>query len=235
VAMVYYTIINLRWLATLGVRRREGAGIDGTVWKRVALFSVTSYVGLFLTSFRDLSVDNLLLSYFLDAESVAIYALAGSLVLLVSRLNPASILRTVVTVLMVSRLTASRDTNSLCGLHLSVNKLVIFITLPLYVLLITLGDEIIRYVFSPQYLAGYSVLVILSGCFFVGGFEYTYLPLIYALEKLRMLLVGGLLGLVNVLLAVAMIPRWGMTGAAIATGGIAILAFAVNCPRCSWR
>jgi O-antigen/teichoic acid export membrane protein len=228
VAMVYYTVINLRWLATLGVRRRDGAGIDGTVWKRVALFSVTSYVGLFLTSFRDLSVDNLLLSYFLDAESVAIYALAGSLVLLVSRLNPASILRTVVTVLMVSRLTASRDTNSLCGLHLSVNKLVIFITLPLYVLLITLGDEIIRYVFSPQYLAGYSVLVILSGCFFVGGFEYTYLPLIYALEKLRMLLVGGLLGLVNVLLAVAMIPRWGMTGAAIATGGIAILAVGVN-------
>jgi O-antigen/teichoic acid export membrane protein len=228
VALAYYTVINFRWLAALGPRRHDGAGIEASVWRRVAAFSATSYVGIFLTSFRDLSVDNLLLSYFLDTQTVAIYALAGSLVLLVSRLNPASILRTVVTVLMVSRLTASREPNQLCGLHMSVNKLVIFVTLPLYLLLMILGDEVIRHVFSPEYVAGYPVLLILSACFFIGGFEYTYLPLIYSLEKLRMLLVGGLLGIVNVALSVALIPHFGMTGAAMATGGIAILAIAVN-------
>jgi O-antigen/teichoic acid export membrane protein len=228
VALAYYTVINLRWLAALGPRRHDGAGVDGVVWKRVAAFSATSYVGLFLTSFRDLSVDNLLLSYFLDTETVAIYSLAGSLVLLVSRLNPASILRTVVTVIMVSRLTATREPDQLCGLHLSVNKLVVFVTLPLYLLLMSLGDEVIRHIFSPEYASGYQVLLILSGCFFIGGFEYTYLPLIYSLEKLRMLLVGGFLGVVNVALSMVLIPRQGMIGAALATGGISILAMAIN-------
>jgi O-antigen/teichoic acid export membrane protein len=227
-AFVYYTVVNLRWLGTLGPRRHEGTRVDAAMWKRVALFSGTSYLGLFLTSFRDLSADNLLISHFLAPEQVAIYSLAGSLVLLVSRLNPASILRAVVMVMMVSRLTGGGGRDDLCGLHRSLNKLVVFVTLPLYAMLILLGPEIIHHVFTGAYAASYGVLVILSCFFFVGGFEYTYLPLIYTLEKLHMLLVGGMLGLVNLGLAILLIPRLGIQGAALATGFISLVALGVN-------
>jgi O-antigen/teichoic acid export membrane protein len=104
--------------------------------------------------FRDLSVDSFVIAHFLGAEQVAMYGLASTLILFANALNPATLLRSVLTPLLTARHATGGGQPELLRAFRLLNKLVMLLHWPLVTLLLVLGVEVIRLVYIPGLCAG---------------------------------------------------------------------------------
>lgn len=226
-SFLYYSFVNYRWLKSEQVQQfNENNKIGITSYrKRIKRFAFFNFFAINVNIFKDISIDNFIISHYLGVKEVALYGLASMLVLFVGRFNPASVLRGVLNPIFVSRYTEKGDLNELVWANTFLLKIIIISTLPLYLLLIILGDKIIGIVYSLDYLSAFPALVLLCCFFFFIGLCYPFNVLMNTLEKNELFLITGVFSVYNLMMDIILVPKYGINGAAIATGSAGLFQF----------
>lgn len=222
-----YSYVNYCWLKkedSWHTNEKNGNSIT-SYRKRISRFAFFNFFAINVNIFKDISIDNFIIAHYLGVKDIALYGLASILVLFVGNFNPASVLRGVLNPIFVSRYIEKGDSGELVQANTFLLKVIIISTLPLYFLLIILGDKIIGIVYSPDYLSVFSALVYLCCFFFFIGLCYTFNMLMNTLEKNELFLTSGVFSIYNLIMDIILVPRYGINGAAIATGSAGLLQF----------
>jgi O-antigen/teichoic acid export membrane protein len=187
---------------------RPGAFPGKEVWS----FS-TSMLGIGFMEFSIGQVDKVALGYYRSAREVGIYAVATAVVVYVP-LALSSINQ--IFAPTISDLHSRGQQALLARLFQSLTKWATGITMPLALVIIILARPIMR-IFGPNFESGWPILVIgtlgqLVNC---GVGSVGYLLQMSGYER-RLLKVEAVMGSVMVVLSIALVPLWGITGAAVA-------------------
>ena len=195
-------------------------------YARLGKFGFYSWLATSASIFRDFAIDNFIISRYANIENVALYAFASVLITTVSSLNPTNSLRSVFVPLLVDKyysIGSRRD--MLENVYNILNKVSFFVVVPSFILTFLLAKPIIVYIYSPKYLDSLTVVYTLLPFFFVSTFSYAFNPLINVLEKNELFLIAGIFSIYNLVMDIVLVPRFGMMGAAWATGSAGALSF----------
>lgn len=192
--------------------------------KEVVFFSAAA-VGVLFLEFLIGQVDKIALGYYLGARSVGIYSVAAAVVayetLVLNSVN--QVFSPIIADLH------SRGDNAMLGrLYKALTKWVFAITVPLSIIVIVYARPIMR-MFGQDFEVGWPILVIgtlgqLVNC----GVGSVALLLLMSGQQRRLLRVQTAMAVVMALGNVALIPVWGMVGAAVA-------AAITNAGRNAWN
>ncbi|VEP16851.1 Membrane protein involved in the export of O-antigen and teichoic acid [Hyella patelloides LEGE 07179] len=183
--------------------------------KQLLAFSLPLSFGSFLWLVM-LWTDALMLGYFRPAAEVGIYRAASQTALLMTLFT-----RSLVTIFtpMIAKLYSKGEFEQLGTIFRTASRWSFSLTLPLFLIVVVTGKDILG-VFGTEFTIGWLPLIILAGGQLAragpGGFAMHML----AMSGHQYLKLFGdlLLAITNIGLNILMIPRWGMMGAAVATG-----------------
>lgn len=158
--------------------------------------------------------DTLMIGYFMAAEDVGIYNVAVRVAMATTLLLYA--VNTTITPLIASHC-ATRDWGQLREIYRKSVYYLVFLSLPLFFLIVVFRDMIIG-IFGQEFDgAGLPLSILLVGQFInVATGPSGYVLLLSGKDRLEILNISATF-LLNVTLNIALIPRWGLTGAAVAT------------------
>jgi O-antigen/teichoic acid export membrane protein len=223
---LYYGIVNWRWFRKTKLRwcdKYQKNFWDKKLTKRLMRYAFFSFLTYNINYFRHFTIDYFVIGHYLGAKEVALYGLAATIVTFVTVINPASTLRGVFQPILIQRYTTTSDKDKLVWGQTLLIKVVIFVTLPAYIIIILLSDKIVGLIYSPYYLDAVKVLICL--CFFL--FFFSLQPpfgLIFnTLEKNEVYLIKGIFSLYNLLMDIILVKKYGIIGVAIATGSAGLL------------
>ena len=170
-------------------------------------------MGLLLLQFLMSQVDKIALGFYRGARDVGIYSISAAVVAYVSL-----ILGSVNQVFspMIADLHARKENAMLGRLYRALTKWIIGLTLPLAITVMVYARPILR-IFGPDFEAGWPILIIgtvgqLVNC----GVGSVGLLLLMSGNERRLLRVQGAMAAVMTIASVALIPIWGLVGAAVA-------------------
>jgi O-antigen/teichoic acid export membrane protein len=216
-AMVVAHVVVALLTAVYSLRRfpiKVRGGRREEMTKELILFSLPLFaVSAF--NYLMLRMDILMLGYFESAEMVGVYNAVFILVqvLAVFLLSVGSIYMPV-----ASSMVARDYHDEIRMLYRSATKWLFVFTLPLFLILFLFPSHILGLAYGSIYPTGAGALQLLC----LGEFVHTFLGpnglTILAYGRPRMLLIhASIATVVNVVLNILFIPRWGITGAAIAS------------------
>lgn len=184
------------------------ASLESEIWS----FSAAS-VGSLLLQFVMSQVDKIGLGFYRGTRDVGIYSVAAALVAYVS-----VILNSVNQIFspVVADLHSRGDSVMLARLYKALTKWVLGLTLPLAVTIIVFPRPLMR-IFGPDFEQAWPILVIgtlgqLVNC----GVGSVGLLLWMSGNQVRLLRVQAAMAVITVALSLALIPLWGIIGAAVA-------------------
>ena len=156
-----------------------------------------------------------ILGMFKSTEIVGIYGIATKLVLLVY--FPMMAFAAVIPSL-ISSIHASGDLAELKKIVSESTRWILSMAMPIILILLIEGKYILRYFYGPEFEAGYVVLVILTlGQMIKAGAGLIGVLLQMTGEHKVYMKVNIILGIINIILNILLVPSYGMTGAAVAT------------------
>ena len=156
-----------------------------------------------------------ILGMFKSTEIVGIYGIATKLVLLVY--FPMMAFAAVIPSL-ISSIHASGDLAELKKVVSESTRWILSMAMPIILILLIEGKYILRYFYGPEFEAGYVVLVILTlGQMIKAGAGLIGVLLQMTGEHKVYMKVNIILGIINIILNILLVPSYGMTGAAVAT------------------
>jgi len=88
-----------------------------------------------------------------------------------------------------------------------------------------LGKEVITFIYNPQYLQVLPIIYILLFSYGIGFLEYSYRPIINVLEKNELFFYSGIFSIYNLIMDIILVAKFGIIGAAIATGSALVLQY----------
>lgn len=173
--------------------------------------------------FRDQATDVLLISYFIGMHDVGLYSFAFGIPLMLMSFSPGSKLRAIFTPLLVHRYTKTNNLNELSYFFELVNKVIFFSMMPIFIILMILSDKVVLYIFNPEYLTVTNLLILSLGFIMIQQFAYAFTSIFYTLEKTKILFVGSLGAIYNLIMDLILIPPLGILGAILATGSAGVI------------
>ncbi len=157
--------------------------------------------------------DTLMLGYFLEESFVGIYNAAVPLafMIFIAPVSVGALFLPVITEKYAKKESIKLD-------FYSVTKWILLINIPLIALFGFYGTKIIGMLFGPAYVAGSSVLFLLSVGYFINSFSYNSKHVLTMLKRTKIILmVTGTIAIANIFLNYFLIPIYGITGAATAS------------------
>jgi O-antigen/teichoic acid export membrane protein len=186
----------------------SSAPLDREIWS----FSATM-LGVVLLEFLIVQVDKIALGFYRGAREVGVYSVAAALAAYVPL-----VLQSVNQIFAptIADLHTRGDRALLARLFQSLTKWVAGLTMPLATVIIIFARPLMR-IFGPGFEAGWPILVIgtlgqLVNC---GVGSVGYLLLMSGNER-RLIKVQTVMAAVMILLNIALVPLWGIVGAAVA-------------------
>lgn len=199
-----------------------------TVISKMIIFRYGFFNFMYTTTgfLRDITIDNLVISYFIDLHKVGIYAFGASLVLVLSTLNPLNLLKNIIYPITFKRYSSSgNDINILINISHFMTRISLFIIIPCQIILILLAKKIIILLFNPLYVEAEVCVIILSGFLFFSSILRRYHIIYQTLEKNEYVFYGSFFGIYNLILSILLAPKLGITGVALATGSTGLLTY----------
>src|SRR5712692_6087270 len=210
-AVVLVLLIRAVWRLTPKTARSLSAGFP-PLEKEVISFSTVAF-GVSFLEFLMAQADKVLIGFYLNAREVGIYAVAAALVAFVS-----IILQSVNQIFSptIADLYTRGQRELLGRIFQTLTKWILGLTFPLAAVLIIFAPPLMR-IFGHDFEAGWPVLVIgslgqLVNC---GVGSVGYLLLMSGNQR-RLIRIQSVMAPVMVALTLVLIPRWGITGAAVA-------------------
>ena len=183
------------------------------------------YISQSLLVFTTVAIDNFVIAHYLPYESIAEYSLAAGLVLMIGNVNPILVMRGLITNVMVREYAVTGDRQKLSRNYSTWVKLILFAMLPLYMVFVLYIDKIISIVYSPEYLSIIPVALTLVGFFVFREINQAFSPIILATETTWILVLASMFSVYNLVMDIVLVPRFGIMGAAIATGSAFFFLF----------
>ena len=196
-------------------RLRELRQVQGRCDRRKVLEVAYTIIFTGMSVLLYTQADIWILGMFTDTETVGIYGIASKLVLLVyfPMLAFSAIVPSV-----ISSVHASGNHAELQKVVRESTRWILSLAMPIIIALLLEGEMILRIFFGPEFTAGYTVLVILiTGQLIKSGAGLIGMILQMTGEHRVYMKVNIFWGLLNILLNVLLVPRYGMIGAASAT------------------
>jgi O-antigen/teichoic acid export membrane protein len=219
---VVYTAVNLTEHAVMaglcvrflpGLRFRP-ALVDRATLRDVRTYSVDAFLAM-LAGRITVQTGAILVGLLLPAGQVTFFATAARLVEYAK-----SLLRTITTTLTpnVAALEARVDHPAIARLFLTATRWVLYAVLPVNVGLVLFGGPFLRRWLGDEFVTGsYPALVILAATLTLGVAQSAASRILYGLGRLRWFARAALAeSVVNVLLTLALIGPFGVTGVALA-------------------
>ncbi|HTR66982.1 MAG TPA: flippase [Terriglobales bacterium] len=198
--------------------------------KKVISFSA-AVLGLSFLEFIVSGTDRVVIGYYLSARELGIYAVAGAIVVFVP-----IVLRSINQIFapIISDLYARGQLAMLNRMFQTLTKWVVGLTVPLAAVLIVFAKPLMR-IFGPDFEKGWPILVVgtvgqLINC----GVGSVGTLLLMSGQQKRLVWIQAATAATMVVLSLALVPRWGITGAAVATAvtlGMANLWFLIEVRR----
>jgi len=160
--------------------------------------------------------DLLMIGYFLEAEAAGYYKTIQPLGLLV--LLPLTSF-TFLYLPIVTRYFEAGDVDFLGEVFSATTKWISLLSFPAVLVLVLFPESIVRTFFRPAFLPAVPALRVYALAMFIRVFVGPNGAMIKAIDETRVDLISALVGVVtNIVLNVVLIPRYGIVGAAVATG-----------------
>ncbi|MCS4149402.1 lipopolysaccharide biosynthesis protein [Salinibacter ruber] len=176
--------------------------------------------------FREYSVDHFVISYFLGPTQVAFYGVAIAIPKMLRSVSPGRMLHGVLLPTFVKRYEESGSFAEVKKGYVLLQKINIVLLLPAILALLVFVPELIELVYSEKYVgAAWTARILIAFSFFQSMGDSFYL-VSHAVEKANLVFYSSLVGLYNLAADVALVPFFGINGAALATGSAGLLVFA---------
>jgi O-antigen/teichoic acid export membrane protein len=139
-AMVGYRLLELLAYLVLDVRKAAGnfrlyahdtSEPLGNEFKRISRFGVLSFFSRGFHGFRNITIDNLIIAYFLSPVAVATYGLAAFFPNFIRSFAPSRMLGAVLLPMMIDEYVKDKDTPFLGRIHRFTQKLNMFLLFPM--------------------------------------------------------------------------------------------------------
>lgn len=189
-------------------------------YKRILKFSIPLlFVGIIAIFMR--RSDMFLIGYFKTEREVGLYnaafPLASTLLFFIQSFN-------MLFYPVASELYAKRNYNDLAEVYKTVTRWIFLLTFPIFLLYVFFSKDFISLFFGSKYISAHGVLIILCIGMFVNAFFGAVGILLQVYEKQNFIFKTQVLGVIlNILLNIVLIPRYGIEGAAFATSFSMIL------------
>jgi O-antigen/teichoic acid export membrane protein len=132
--------------------------------------------------------------------------------------SPGSRLRAISVPFLVHKYEQTKDTRELGYCVQVMNRISFFVMVPAFIVLMLLADEVMLYIFKPEYLEIAPLFVLSLGFLLIQQFSYTYTAILLTLEKTKIIFVASFAAIYNLIMDLVLIPPLGILGAIIATG-----------------
>ncbi|ASJ01304.1 flippase [Thermococcus gorgonarius] len=202
--------------------------LDAGLGRKLVAFSLPlMFVGIL--NFLMTWTDTLMLGYYKGSEVVGLYNAATPLAKLIPTfLNSAAVIYSPI----VTSLYAQGKMVEMKRVYQVLTKWVFLLTLPLFALMFLFPEATISFIFGEKYVSAALALQVLS----LGFMFHTFLGLngmtLIVIGKPKLNMIGDTFAVVsNIALNLALIPSYGMVGAAVAT---AVSYFIANVFRSYW-
>lgn len=169
--------------------------------------------------------DVFLLGFFRSTSEVGIYNVA---------LSTASLLVLVPTGIMVlflpiiTRLYSKKNMKEIKEVTLRTSKWIFFANFPIFIILLAFSKPLLGIMFGKEYIIGSSALLILIFAYLLHSITHVNSSILIMLKKTKMiLLVGIIITIVNILLNLLLIPKYGIIGGAVAMAFSLILNYII--------
>lgn len=191
---------------------------------RIFKFAKYQTLAALLFILIDLSADNLMISYFLSNEKVAIYSFGLGLISYLSYLNPSFLMKNYYTSLLTNYYSGSVDKNIIDKINF-LFRISVVIMIPFYSVFAINIEDIIDVVFDQKYNAAINLILVGLMFYLFKELTFSFSPLINLFEKNKLFLRAGILSVFNLIVNLILIPRIGIMGALLGTGLTWILIF----------
>lgn len=169
--------------------------------------------------------DTLMLGYFMTPDIVGVYnvAVPTSLLLII-----APTLATALFLPIISHLLSKNNISKVHEAYTRISRWILLLNVPLLLVMTVFGAQIISFIFGPAYVSGGTPLMILSFGYFMFALAMPLYRMAELFKFTKMYFYVNLCAAVlNIVLCWFWIPRYGMTGAAVASALSLVLIWAV--------
>ncbi len=159
--------------------------------------------------------DILFLGFYKTVSDVGIYntAIPTAQLLLIA---PTAILNLFVPI--ITELIAKNNPDEIKTVYQTTTKWIFFINLPITLFFIINSTSLLRILFGAEYSIGFISLIILSIGYFINSILFASRYMLDSLKKTKFILLNTIIvTIINIILNLILIPKYGILGAAIAT------------------
>lgn len=220
-----FSIFCLRFLSIF--REMEESGTIENPFPITRVFRFGAYISLGpLSSFLlNIAADQFIILYFLSKQAVGLYAFAMSMVNIVASLIPASIVFQIFQSATIMKISETKDSNFLKEVSTFYLKIILFVGVPIFTIVVIMADKIIPILFKPEYLSALNVLYIYIPFMFIWTLHYPLGLIRMVKERAEITLYITIFTIYNLVADVLLIPHLGIEGAALATGSTQLFIF----------
>ncbi len=220
-----FFIFCLRFLSIF--KEMEESGTIENPFPITRVFRFGAYISLGpLNSFLlNIAADQFIIVYFLSKQAVGLYAFAMSIVNIVASLIPASIVFQIFQSAIIMKMSGTKDSNFLKKVSTFYLKVIIFVGVPIFTIVVIMADKVIPTIFKPEYLSALNVLYIYTPFMFIWTLHYPLGLIRMVKERAEITLYISIFTIYNLVADVLLIPHLGIEWAALATGSTQLFIF----------
>ena len=198
--------------------------------KGLFAFGLSGYLNNFLYFLLDTRIDLYVIGHFLSQAMVGWYAFASQMTNILYSFSPATVLKSVITPLFARQYARTNSLEEQKFLFRINCKFQAFVLFPVFAISAVLMPSVITLVFRRDYLVSLSPFWILSGLGLVEVVGGPLATFIWIIKRPDIFLkASGVASVFWIVASWVLTQRWGMVGAAIASGSSLILTFLLQC------
>lgn len=193
--------------------------------RRLFRYSGFSYFDEIGWTILDVKTDFFIISAFLGPTMVGLYGFANQFVESISKVMPFKILRPLIRSIFFFKFTENNKESQLNRHFNFLVKLIAFISFPIFMAVMVIGEKIIIVLFDPKYLPALPVLWIFTGFMLIISFQFPLQLVVQAVEKVEITFYSKIFSIYNLIGDILIIRILGIVGVALVTCSARLFQF----------
>jgi len=193
--------------------------------RRLFRYSGFSYFDEIGWTILDVKTDFFIISTFLGPTMVGLYGFANQFVESISKVMPFKIFRPLIRSIFFFKFTENNKTSQLNRHFNFLVKLIAFISFPIFMAVMVIGEKIIIFIFDPKYLPALPLLWIFTGFMLIISFQFPLQLVVQAVEKVEITFYSKIFSIYNLIGDILIIQVFGIIGVALVTCSARLFQF----------